>query len=458
MDQNKDSRTDSQSDVLWQDILKSLEIRLNNQPAFGLISTQLHLLEAEPHRLLLGVPNNFTLRKISQDYLAPLQQAVADVLGPGVAVEFDIVARPMDGAQPGREDIRQSAPAQVRTTQVQRPLTANNLNPRYTFENFVVGSHNKFAHATAWRVAETPGTSYNPLFLYGGVGLGKTHLMQAIGLQILLFRPDFRVTYISSERFTNELINAFRDGTTPDFKNRYRSVDLLLIDDIQFIGGKESTQEEFFHTFNDLHEAGKQIVMTSDRPPNELSTLENRLRSRFQMGLICDIQPPDFETRIAILKKKADMDELEIPDEVLHFVARVYKSNVRELEGALIKLMAYTSMTGTQPTVSMAQSVLGQLPERDINPGLIQELTSDQFNLTVEDLKGQSRSKTINKARQIAIYLCCELTDLSTPKIGEFFGNRDHTTILHARDKIREQMQSDPDIPNIVNKLIARLK
>lgn len=447
---------DPHNEALWQDILHALEIRLNNQPAFGFVSTQLQLVEAAEHQLQLGVPNTFTLRKISQDYLGPLQEAVAEVMGEGIEVQLDIVARAAEPARPAVSPERNAAPRQP-AQPVQRGGNSN-LNPRYTFENFVVGSHNKFAHATAWRVAESPGSAYNPLFLYGGVGLGKTHLMQAIGHQILQSRPDFRVTYISSERFTNELINAFRDGTTPDFKNRYRSVDLLLIDDIQFIGGKESTQEEFFHTFNDLHEAGKQIVMTSDRPPNELSTLENRLRSRFQMGLICDIQVPDFETRTAILKKKAAMDGIDLPDEVLHFIARVYKSNVRELEGALIKLMAYTSMTGTQPSVSMAQSVLGQLPERDINPDLIQELTSDNFNLTVEDLKGQSRSKTINKARQIAIYLCCELTDLSTPKIGEFFGNRDHTTILHARDKIREQMQHDPDTQNIVNKLISRLK
>ncbi|MEZ0370225.1 MAG: chromosomal replication initiator protein DnaA [Candidatus Sericytochromatia bacterium] len=446
---------DPNNEALWQDILKALEIRLNNQPAFGFVSTQLHLIDATDHRLLVGVPNNFALRKIGQDYLGPLQEAVEDVIGPGVEIQMEIVTRPQQ-TEASREPVRKQ---DVNRPQVQTPRFQNsNLNPRYIFENFVVGSHNKFAHATAWRVAESPGIAYNPLFIYGGVGLGKTHLMQAIGHQIVMSRPDFRVTYISSERFTNELINAFRDGTTPDFKNRYRSVDLLLIDDIQFIGGKESTQEEFFHTFNDLHEAGKQIVMTSDRPPNELSTLENRLRSRFQMGLICDIQAPDFETRTAILKKKAAMDGIELPDEVLHFIARVYKSNVRELEGALIKLMAYTSMTGTQPTVSMAQSVLGQLPERDINADLIQELTADNFNLSVEDLKGQSRSKTINKARQIAIYLCCELTDLSTPKIGEYFGHRDHTTILHARDKIREQMKDDPDTQNTVNKLISRLK
>lgn len=449
---------DPNTEVFWQDLLDNLKTRLNNELSFGLILSQLHLIDLSDQRLVLGVPNSFTHRKVSQDYLETLQEAAKELLGGQPEVLLEISSRPIEA------EAAVSVPAQVRSAPAplqasrERMQAASNLNPRYTFENFVVGSHNKFAHATAQRVADSPGVSYNPLFIYGGVGLGKTHIMQAIGHQILLSRPELRVTYISSERFTNELINAFRDGTTPDFKNRYRTVDLLLIDDIQFIGGKESTQEEFFHTFNDLHEAGKQIVMTSDRPPNELSTLENRLRSRFQMGLICDIQPPDFETRIAILKKKAAMDGLEIPDEVLHFVARVYKSNVRELEGALIKLMAYTSMTGTQPSVSLAQSVLGQLPERDVNADLIQEMTADHFHLKVEDLKGQSRSKEINRARQVAIYLCCELTELSTPRIGECFGNRDHTTILHARDKIREQMQNDPDTQNTVNKLIARLK
>ncbi|HEY9842593.1 MAG TPA: DnaA/Hda family protein, partial [Candidatus Obscuribacterales bacterium] len=252
---------DPNNEALWQDILKALEIRLNNQPAFGFVSTQLHLIDATDHRLLVGVPNNFALRKIGQDYLGPLQEAVEDVIGPGVEIQMEIVTRPQQ-TEASREPVRKQ---DVNRPQVQTPRFQNsNLNPRYIFENFVVGSHNKFAHATAWRVAESPGIAYNPLFIYGGVGLGKTHLMQAIGHQIVMSRPDFRVTYISSERFTNELINAFRDGTTPDFKNRYRSVDLLLIDDIQFIGGKESTQEEFFHTFNDLHEAGKQIVMTSD--------------------------------------------------------------------------------------------------------------------------------------------------------------------------------------------------
>lgn len=448
--------------TLWQQILSELEARLP-APAYSMISTQLHLSEADDEQLILGVPSTFAQRNIEKNR-KDLEDAVFQVLGrlPRVQITVEKKGEGAVGADlPSIPTLaqQQHLPAAMPRAAAQRPEPLpHNLNDRYTFENFVVGSHNKFAHATALRVAETPGDAYNPLFLYGGVGLGKTHLMHAIGNQILQHRDDFRVMYISSERFTNELVNAFKDNRALEFRSRYRSVDLLLIDDIQFIAGKEATQEEFFHTFNELYGASKQIVISSDKHPNEISTLENRLRSRFQMGLITDIQAPDFETRIAILKKKAEMEDLEIPDEVLHLISRVYKSNVRELEGALTKIMAYTSMTGTQPTLALAQSVLGQMPDRDINAALIQEITANHFSKTVEELMGPSRSKDINFARQIAIYLCSELTDLSTPKIGECFGNRDHTTIIHSRDKIRELVKNDPKTQSIVNGLIARLK
>lgn len=454
---------------VWQEILKVLDKNLNNQVTYGMLSAELHPLELDDTRFVLGVPNDFTLRNIHNRYLEPICSAAEEVLGNPINVSLAISRRPeiandsshRDSPRAENTRIRsESEPVFVSRSQQgrERLQVVTNLNARYNFGNFVVGSHNKFAHATAWRVAEEPGQAYNPLFIYGGVGLGKTHLMQAIGNQILQRRDDFKVTYISSERFTNELINSLKDGTTLDFKNRYRSVDLLLIDDIQFIGGKETTQEEFFHTFNELHEAGKQIVITSDRPPNEISTLEHRLRSRFQMGLICDIQPPDFETRIAILKKKAEMDGLDIPDEVLHYVARVYKSNVRELEGALVKLMAFTSMTGTDPDMSLAQSVLGQMPDREVNTDMIAEITADYFELKLEDMRGKSREKKINQARQVAIYICRELTDLSLPKIGEYFGNRDHSTILNAYHRIRKEMLADSKTENIVNNLIKRLR
>jgi len=447
------SPPDKDAEALWQQALTVLEARLNNVPAYGVVST-LSLIEADTSRFVLGAQNTYMLMNIKQKYMEPLQSAIEEAVGHPIEVILSVVKNkeaPVSNHEPYRIEAR------PRMNHTERSQTTN-LNPRYIFDNFVVGSHSKFAHASAWRVAESPGQAYNPLFIYGGVGLGKTHLMQAIGNQMLQHHERFKITYISSERFTNELINAVKDGTTLDFKNRYRNSDLLLIDDIQFIGGKEMTQEEFFHTFNDLHEAGKQIVITSDRPPNELSTLENRLRSRFQMGLICDIQPPDFETRIAILKKKAEMDELGTPDEVLHFIARAYKSNVRELEGALVKLMAYTSMTGTSPSVLMAQSVLGQVPERDVNTDVIQEVTADYFELKISDIKGKSRTKSINLARQIAIYLCRELTDLSFPKIAEHFGGRDHTTIMHAYERIRELILEDSKTESMVNALLQRLR
>lgn len=448
---------DENSSETWQRILEQLHQKLDNQPAYSLISGNLSPLNLNHGRVELAVSNTFTLRNIEQKYMPVLREALNEVLGEDVDLALQVgqstVSPELPRATP-EQQMQDRQAAAVRT----RQQTDSNLNPRYTFDNFVVGSHNEFAHATAWRVAESPGQSYNPLFIYGGVGLGKTHLMQAIGHQILKNRPNYRVTYISSERFTNELINSLKDGTTLEFKNRYRSTDLLMIDDIQFIGGKETTQEEFFHTFNELHEAGKQVVITSDKPPNELSSLESRLRSRFQMGLNCDIQPPNFETRIAILKKKAEMDGLDIPDEVLHFIAKRYKANVRELEGALVKLMAYTSMTGTAPSVAMAQSVLGQVPERDVNSDLIKKVTSEYFEVKIEDLTGKSRQKKINQARQIAIYLCRELTDLSFPRIGEHFGNRDHTTIMYAFERISESIKENNKTREIVNTLISHLK
>lgn len=438
---------------LWQNVLSLLEKELN-PAAYGMISSQLALQSVSTDTLQISVPNDFTLRNVKGKYFGALQKAVSEVCGEKVQVQLAIVKAQQSMAATAAA----AKPAPRVEVPQDRPVMPTNLNPRYTFDNFVVGSHNKFPHATAQRVGESPGQAYNPLFIYGGVGLGKTHLMHAIGHRIMESRKDLRILYISSERFTNELINSFRDGTTLKFKERYRSVDLLLIDDIQFIGGKESTQEEFFHTFNELHDAGKQIVITSDRPPNEISTLENRLRSRFQMGLICDIQPPDFETRIAILKKKADMDGLHIPDDVHHYIARVYQSNVRELEGALIKLMAYTSMTGTHPTVSMAQSVLGPVPEREVNADLIQEVTAKHFNKKIEDLKGSSREKTINQARQVAIYLCRELTELSFPKIAEQFGGRDHSTIMHAYERIKTRRKAEFELDQAVQELVEKLR
>jgi chromosomal replication initiator protein len=449
-------------EALWQQTLATLKQHIA-APAYESFVRQSRAASLQNNLLLIETPNGFTQNFLSQRYSALFKDILQQISGDEIEVQFTVNEAlasdpvPVPAPNTGRSAL-DTRPQQQSQQQRERQLQMSNLNPRYTFDNFVVGSHNKFAHATAWRVAEAPGKAFNPLFIHGGVGLGKTHLMQAIGHHLLAHRDNIRVMYISSERFTNELINAIKDGSQMAFKNRYRTTDLLLIDDIQFIGNKESTQEEFFHTFNDLYEAGKQIVITSDRPPNQISTLEDRLRSRFEMGLISDIQPPELETRIAILKKKAEMDGIDVPDDVLHYIARVYVNNVRELEGALLRIMAYTSLTNTQPTVAVAQSVLGQAPERVLSPERIQEVTAEFYRVTTAEMRGPRRSKTLNTARQVAIYLCCELTELSTPRLGELFGDRDHTTIIHGRDKIKNLLKEDTKLQSELQVLMDRFK
>ena len=334
-------------------------------------------------------------------------------------------------------------------------LKDSTLNPRFTFDNFVVGNSNRFAHAACLAVAESPAKAYNPLFIYGGVGLGKTHLMHAIGH---LIRDNFinsHVAYVTSEKFTNDLIRAIREEKTVDFKNKYRSMDILLIDDIQFLAGKERTQEEFFHTFNTLYEANKQIIISSDRPPKEIPTLEDRLRSRFEWGLITDIQPPDFETRIAILQKKAQVDSLYVSDEVINFIADRIHSNIRELEGALIRVAAYSSLTDKPMNRHMAAEVLkDMLPAKkpiQITIPLIQKQVADYFGIKTEDLKSKRRNRSIAFPRQIAMYLCREMTDNSLPKIGKQFGDRDHTTVLHAYEKIVHEKDKDATLTQAIN-------
>ncbi|HAA24862.1 MAG TPA: chromosomal replication initiator protein DnaA [Ruminiclostridium sp.] len=328
------------------------------------------------------------------------------------------------------------------------------LNPKYTFDTFVRGSGNQFAHAGAVAVAEFPAKRYNPYFIYGGVGLGKTHLMHAIGHYIIEQNPKAKVLYVTSEKFTNELINSIRDDKNEEFRNKYRNIDVLLIDDIQFIIGKERTQEEFFHTFNSLYEAQKQIIISSDKAPKEIDTLEERLRSRFEWGLIADIQPPDLETRIAILKKKAQLEKFEVPDEVLTYIADNIVSNIRELEGALNRVVAYASLTNSPMTVELTQECLKQMitnsGPKEITPSIIMKTVSRYFDVNPEHLIGKKRSRDIAFPRQLAMYLCRELTDLSLPKIGQAFGGRDHTTVLHACDKIYEELQNNSEIKRAV--------
>ena len=338
------------------------------------------------------------------------------------------------------------------------------LNPKYTFDTFVIGNSNRFAHAACVAVAESPARAYNPLFLYGGVGLGKTHLMHAIGHSIMKEQNDAKVVYVSSEKFTNELINSIKSDKNEEFRDKYRNVDILLIDDIQFIAGKEGTQEEFFHTFNALHEANKQIIISSDRPPKEIPTLEDRLRSRFEMGLIADIQPPDFETRIAILKTKAQIENIDIPNEVMNYIATYIKSNIRELEGALTRVVAYSSLIDKDISYDLAVEALKDIvttsESQEISVNRIKEKVSTAFGIKMDDFNSKKRTRTIAYPRQIAMYLSRELTDLSLPKIGNEFGGRDHTTVIHAHDKISKdlELEKNSELKEKISKIIAELK
>ena len=338
------------------------------------------------------------------------------------------------------------------------------LNPKYTFDTFVIGNSNRFAHAACVAVAESPARAYNPLFLYGGVGLGKTHLMHAIGHSIMKEQNDAKVVYVSSEKFTNELINSIKSDKNEEFRDKYRNVDILLIDDIQFIAGKEGTQEEFFHTFNALHEANKQIIISSDRPPKEIPTLEDRLRSRFEMGLIADIQPPDFETRIAILKTKAQIENIDIPNEVMNYIATYIKSNIRELKGALTRVVAYSSLINKDISYDLAVEALKDIvttsESQEISVNRIKEKVSTAFGIKMDDFNSKKRTRTIAYPRQIAMYLSRELTDLSLPKIGNEFGGRDHTTVIHAHDKISKdlELEKNSELKEKISKIIAELK
>ncbi len=337
---------------------------------------------------------------------------------------------------------------------------AAQLNPKYTFDDFVIGTGNQFAHAAALAVGERPSKAYNPLFLYGGVGMGKTHLMQAIGHEIKKRQPEKSICYVSSERFTNDMINALRYSKMTGFRDKYRNMDVLLVDDIQFLVNKERTQEEFFHTFNALHECMRQIVIASDRPPKELAEIEDRLRSRFEWGLIADIQPPDLETKVAILQKKAETDRVMLPTEVALFIASNIRSNVRELEGALIRVIAYASLTGGEINLQTTQEVLKNLIDsqiRKISIESIQKAVSEQFGLRTAEIKAKNNSRVIVFPRQIAMYLAKHLTDASLPEIGRQFGGKHHTTVLHSVDKIEQQRKTDKDLNRVLNKLTETL-
>jgi chromosomal replication initiator protein len=400
----------------------------------------------ENGKLLVRVPSRIFRKRLTETYGELLQAVLAEVGMRDMHLEFMCTEN-------------EPAPAVIplKQTRLDFDSVDHQLNPRYQFESFVVGASNQFAHAAAQAVAEQPSKAYNPLFLYGGVGMGKTHLMQAVGHLIKKRNPAARLTYISAEKFTNEVINSLRFDKMIGFRDRFRSVDVLLVDDIQFIAGKERTQEEFFHTFNALYDLQRQIVISSDCPPKEISAIEERLRSRFEWGLIADIQPPDLETKIAILQKKAENERVMIPDDVAEYIARAIKSNVRELEGALTRLIAYASLTGSALNLVTAQQVLRNIiatQEKRITIDLIQKKVGEQFGLREQDLKVRSNTKAIAFPRQVAMYLVKQLTSASLPEIGRQFGGKHHTTVLHSINKIDALRRSDKDLNRTINKLM----
>ena len=433
---------------LWQKTLQLVRNEITDV-SFDTWIKAIEPVSIKGDQLYLCVPNDFTKSILEGRYTSLIFNAVKEISSRSYYITFVLTSE---------ADKYMNKPDKA---EGEEDKVYGLLNPKYTFDTFVIGHSNRFAHAASQAVAESPAKAYNPLFIYGGVGLGKTHLMHAIGHFILIRNKQSKVLYVTSEKFTNELISSIQTNKNVEFRNRYRNVDVLLIDDIQFIAGKESTQEEFFHTFNALHEANKQIVISSDRPPKEIPTLEDRLRSRFEWGLITDIQPPDLETRIAILKKKADLENLEVEDEVLAFVAKRIESNIRELEGALTRIMAYSSLTGSSLDIDTADEVLKDIISnhrpRKITPELIQKVIAEHFQMKIEDMKSRKRNRPIAFPRQIAMYLCRELTDLSLPKIGELFGGRDHTTVIHACDKISTSIESDLQVKRAINELIKKI-
>jgi chromosomal replication initiator protein len=396
------------------------------------------------------VPNRFFADWLEEHYMGLVRRAIEENAGRALEPIFQVAHKSPDEYEP--VSTRREVPPPLTTAAADECQ----LNPRYTFSTFVVGNSNRFAQAATMAVAEAPANAYNPLFIYGGVGLGKTHLMQAIGQYVKEKRPDLSVYYVSSETFMNELITAIQRGSTLKFRDKYRSKDVLLIDDVQFLAGKESTQEEFFHTFNALYLAHKQIVMTSDRPPKQIATLEERLVSRFESGLVTDIQPPDLETRIAILHEKAELDGISIPNDVIHLIANSVTSNIRELEGSLVRLLAFSSLTGSEITVDLAKEVLSEFlgaPRGPISVARIQQAVAENYGVPVEKMKARGRASQIAHARQVAMYLARELTHLSLAQVGEHFGGRDHTTVLHAQRKIAEEVahsgQTQRDVENL---------
>lgn len=440
--------------ALWDNILSCIEKRVSHQN-FDIWFKPTSLQKHDPRhkKLYVRVPNKHFKYWLAENYTDVIQESLKELNLESFQVTFLVDEKDLEA-----DKTNGNARLASNLKEPCQDASLCNLNPKYTFGTFVVGFSNQFAHAAALAVAEQPSRAYNPLFIYGGVGLGKTHLMHAVGHYIKKQQPEARLSYMSSERFMNELINSIRYDKTIQFREKYRNIDVLLMDDIQFLAGKERTQEEFFHTFNALYDAQKQIVISSDSPPKQIPTLEERLHSRFEWGLSADIQPPDLETKIAILRKKGELESVTLPDDVAFFIANNIKSNIRELEGSLVRLVAYSSLTGREITLSLAQSVLKSITEvnsRVISIELIQKLVADHYSLKVSELKAKDNSRRIAEPRQVAMYLCKQLTGGSLPQIGREFGGKHHTTVLHSIRKIERLRQKDPRINSTLNKLIG---
>jgi chromosomal replication initiator protein len=461
------------STTIWDQVLSRIEDQVGKH-SFSTWFKPTSLLADGGQSLSIRVPNLLFVEWLPKHYSVVLAEALRDVGRPDARVTFvpDAPAVREEPRPEGRSGDRAAAyapeitqapsPPEVSDEQVAiQPQRAGSLIPRYTFDTFIVGPSNQFAHAACRAVAETPSRSYNPLFIHGGVGLGKTHLMHAIGHYVVQHHPGLVLTYISSERFMNEMINAVRFDRILDFRSRYRSVDVLLVDDIQFVSGKEGTQNEFFHTFNALHDAQKQIVISSDRPPHEIPALEERLRSRFEWGLIADIQSPDLETKAAILKKKAETEALHLPDNVAMFMASRIKTNIRELEGSLIRLIAYASLTSKPLTIELAQEVLRNVldhEEKAVTIEQIQKFTADYYHLKLHELKSRNNSKSVAMPRQVAMYLCKNLTHASLPEIGRSFGGKHHSTVIHSIKKVEEMRKKNGDFDKQVANLLENFR
>ncbi len=447
-------------DNLWQKVLEKIQENLS-KPSFETWFQETKIIAIQNNLLIIEVPNEFAKDWIETRYSKLIAEIVENITNKSLDIKFVMPEMKNEAIEEQKEQIEE----EETTTKEEQKDNEAILNPKYTFDTFVIGSSNRFAHAASLAVAEAPAKAYNPLFIYGEVGLGKTHLMHAIGHYILKHNSKMNIMYLTSEEFTNRLINSIRYDETIKFRNQYRNIDILLIDDIQFLAGKERTQEEFFHTFNALHDANKQIIISSDRPPKEIPTLEERLRSRFEWGLITDIQEPDLETRIAILKKKASLDDIEVPNDVIVYIANEIKSNIRELEGALIRVVAYSSLVNDNITVELTQEALKDIIEsnqpkknKEITVNLIKEVVANNYGVDIQTMESKKRTRAIAFPRQIAMYIARKLTSLSLPQIGKKFGGRDHSTVLHAFNKIKDKMEDEKEFNEKIKDLIAEIK